>query len=159
VIDSSDGGTRNSLLFTALGIVGVVAGVTYLDGWLVWAIGTVITVGGVSSLVSYRLGQSQGSAVPMIVTGLVIGGLLVWHGYRRGAVLWPAVGCGIATALVLLWQFPSRQEFSWGALTVTFGAAGLWLVANGTLLTGLVLVGWGVIFARESYQNRPAATD
>jgi hypothetical protein len=139
--------------------VGVVAGVTYLDGWLLWAIGIVVTVGGVSSLVTYRLGRSQESAVPMIVAGFVIGGLLVRHGYRRGAVLWPAVGCGIAAALVLLWQFPSWQEVSWGALTVTFGGAGLWLVANGTLLTGLVLVGWGVIFARESYQNRPAATD
>jgi len=151
-------GERNAALFTALGVVALVAGFTVLDGWLLRWIGAAIVVGGVVSLAFWRFDASaRTAATPAAASVLVVGGLVAWRGLRAGSVLWTTVGVGVAVALELLMLFPNRLVLACGLLTATFGGAGVLSVATGALATGLVLVGWAVGFAWVGYQNRPAA--
>ena len=150
----------NPALFTALGVVAIVAGFTVLDGWLLRWIGCTILVGGFASLRSRRLGASaRAAAAPMAFSVLAVGGIVAWRGVRAGSVLWTTIGVGVAVALALLLVLPDRVAIACGVLMATFGGSGALSVANGGFPTGLMLVGWAVGFAWIGYQNRPAATD
>jgi len=158
--DGTLSGALNSVLFVALGVVALVAGFSVLDGWLPRWIGIALVVGGAASLVARRLGASRRlTAVPQVGSVLVAGGLIARRGFRTGSVLWTVFGIGVAVAIALVLVFPDRLTLVWATLTATFGGAGLVLVTNGTLLTGVVLVSWSVVFVRRSYQNWSTTAD
>jgi len=156
--DSRPTGSRNAALFTLFGVALLTAGAVYFDDWYPTAVGSVLVLGGASSLLAHRLGWSgRSKRVPVALASLITGLLMAWHGYRLGSAFWVAFGLGIALPLALLMVFPERLVPVCGVLAVTFGGAGLLFVTTEGLVGGLVLVGWALGFVWLGYQNRPAA--
>lgn len=152
-------GPLNPALFTALGIAIVVAGVTLSDGWFPLAVGAVIVAGGVATLAARQLGVSgRKSAVPMIVSGFVLGGLFVWNGYSSGTPLWIVFGLGLSAAMALTLWFPDRGSLRTGVLASTFGLAGVVVLTAGDLFYGAVHLAWAAVFGRMSYRARNTAS-
>lgn len=148
-------GPLNPVLFAGLGVVIMLAGLTVFDGWFPLAVGTAIIAGGGVSFVAEQLGVSgRKSAVPMIVSVLVLGGLFVWNGYSSGTPLWIVFGVGVSSAMVLTLWFPDRGALRTGVLALTFGFAGIVVVTAGDLLYGAVHLGWAAVFGRMSYRSR-----
>lgn len=148
-------GPLNPALYAGLGVATVIAGVTVFNGWFPLAVGTAIVGGGIASLAAEQLGVSgRRSAVPMIVSLLVVGILVVWNGYSSGTPLWIVFGIGVSSTMVLALWFPEREALRTGVLALTFGLAGVVVVTAGNLFYGVVHMFWAAVFGRMSYRSR-----
>lgn len=150
---------QTSIGAVLIGISSISAYVVLSGNEILLLLGVVISLGGVGSGIAHKLGQTRiKSAAPLAVATLIGGVLVAWRGYQTNSVLWIAFGIGVAVALAVVMLFPDQLSIVWGMLGLTFGGAGLWLAVNGTILTGIVLVGWSVLFGRKSKQNWSSAT-